>query len=427
MKFSDFGNKFAEHCGIRQLMDDLGEAMLHGHEVMMLGGGNPAYIPEVQQYFRQAMVDILQQGDHFEHLIGDYDAPQGNADFVQALVTLFNSTYGWDLHPGNIAICNGSQHAFFLLFNLFGGLRQGQNRRILLPMTPEYIGYSDQGLSEQLFTARKPTISYGEERFFKYHIDPSQLNVGPDTAAICVSRPTNPTGNVLTNEEILILSELAKKHSLPLIIDNAYGMPFPSIIFNDVTPVWEPHIVLSMSLSKLGLPGVRTGIIIANETIINAITNLNAVLALSIGSFGPTLTCNAISSGEILKLSQQVIRPFYQQRAEQAVSWVDEAMTGYPCQIHQPEGAIFLWLWFPELPISSQTLYERLKQRNVLVIPGHHFFPGLEQNWPHQHECIRITYSQDPQIVKAGIGIISEEIKRAYDEVSADSPSRRSL
>ncbi len=427
MKFSDFGNKFTEHCGIRLLMDDLGDAMHHGEDIMMLGGGNPAYIPEVQQHFRQAMYRILQQGNHFEHMLGDYDAPQGNADFIQALVTLFNRHYNWNLGTENIAISNGSQHAFFLLFNLFGGLRQGQNRRILLPMTPEYIGYSDLGLAEQLFTARKPTIIRGEERFFKYHIDPSQLNVDQNTAAICVSRPTNPTGNVLTNGEIQILSELAKKHSLPLIIDNAYGMPFPSIIFNEVTPVWEPHIVLSMSLSKLGLPGVRTGIIIANETIINTIANLNAVLALSIGSIGPTLACELIQTGEILSLSQEVIRPFYQQRAEQAVRWVDEAMGDCPCLIHQPEGAIFLWLWFPDLPISSQTLYERLKRRNVLVIPGHHFFPGLEEAWQHKHECIRITYSQDPEVVRQGIGIISEEVKCAYDEGSADWPSRRSL
>jgi len=427
MKFSDLGTKFVEHCGIRLLMDDLGAAMHHGQDIMMLGGGNPAYIPAVQQRFRQAMENVLQQKGRFEHMVGDYDAPQGNADFIQALVKLFNHHYHWNLGPENIAISNGSQHAFFLLFNLFGGLREGQNRRILLPMTPEYIGYGDLGLTGEIFTARKPTIVRGECRFFKYHIDPSLLNIEQDTAAICVSRPTNPTGNVLTNQEVQTLSELAKAHGIPLIIDNAYGMPFPSIIFNEVAPLWEPHIILSMSLSKLGLPGVRTGIIIANETVINAITNLNAVLALSIGSFGPTLAGNLIESGEILRLSQEVIRPFYQQRAEQAVDWVDEAMADTPCLIHQPEGAIFLWLWFPELPISSQILYERLKKRNVLVIPGHHFFPGLEEEWQHRHECIRITYSQDPDMVKAGIGIISEEVRKAYDEASVDRPSLRSL
>ncbi len=47
---------------------------------------------------------------------------------------------------------------------------------------------------------------------------------------ICVSRPTNPTGNVITDEELLKLDAL-NQHGIPLVIDNAYGVPFPGIIF----------------------------------------------------------------------------------------------------------------------------------------------------------------------------------------------------
>ncbi|ULQ61231.1 aminotransferase class I/II-fold pyridoxal phosphate-dependent enzyme [Brucepastera parasyntrophica] len=73
---------------------------------------------------------------------------------------------------------------------------------------------------------------------------------------MCVSRPTNPTGNVLTDAEIRELSALAGKYDIPLLIDNAYGMPFPNIIFpetspgNTFAPYWDRHIILSMSLSK---------------------------------------------------------------------------------------------------------------------------------------------------------------------------------
>jgi valine--pyruvate aminotransferase len=90
-------------------------------------------------------------------------------------------------------------------------------------------------------------------------------------------------------------------------------------------------------------------------------------------------------------------------------------MGDLPVRIHQPEGAIFLWLWFEGLPISVQPLYERLKAKNVLVIAGHHFFPGLEEDWKHKHECIRITYSSDSESVHEGIAIIAEEVRRAYD------------
>ena len=126
-------------------------------------------------------------------------------------------------------------------------------------------------------------------------------------------------------------------------------------------------------------------------------------------------TGDMVSSGEVLQISRNLIRPFYRSRAEQAVEWLHTDLSGYPFYVHKPEGAIFLWLWFPDLPISSQGLYRRLKQRGVLVIAGEHFFPGLEGEWRHQHECIRVTYSQDEDSVRAGIRAIAEEVKSAYD------------
>ncbi|WP_164088299.1 aminotransferase class I/II-fold pyridoxal phosphate-dependent enzyme, partial [Stenotrophomonas maltophilia] len=69
-------------------------------------------------------------------------------------------------------------------------------------------------------------------------------------------------------------------HDIPLIIDNAYGVPFPGIIFSQATPHWNDNTILCMSLSKLGLPGARCGIIIANEELITAITNVNGIISL---------------------------------------------------------------------------------------------------------------------------------------------------
>ncbi len=97
------------------------------------------------------------------------------------------------------------------------------------------------------------------------------------------------------------------------------------------------------------------------------------------------------------------------------MGWLKSALAGYPFRIHTPEGAFFLWLWFENLPISSEELYQRLKQRDVLVIAGEHFFPGLAEDWPHSRECIRVSYALDPEIVQRGITIIAEEIKAVYE------------
>jgi len=89
-------------------------------------------------------------------------------------------------------------------------------------------------------------------------------------------------------------------------------------------------------------------------------------------------------------------------------------LDGTDFRVHKPEGAFFLWLWFPGLPITNEELYQRLKKRGVLVVPGHYFFPGLKEDWPHKNECIRVNYSQDDQTFAAGMKIIAEEVKRAY-------------
>ncbi len=173
--------------------------------------------------------------------------------------------------------------------------------------------------------------------------------------------------------------------------------------------------MLCLSLSKLGLPAARTGIIVADESIIEALTAFNATAALAPPSTGPVIVEPLLRSGELARLCRDHLRPHYAAHSAAAVLALREACAGLPLRIHRPEGAFFLWLWFPGLPISSEELYRRLKQRDVLVLSGHHFFPGVEQDTPHRHECLRLSYAQPPESVRAGIAILAEEVRRAYE------------
>jgi valine--pyruvate aminotransferase len=415
MNLSKFGEKFTRRAGITELMDDLGAAMAGG-DMLMLGGGNPAHIPDVQNRFRRRMEEILDEPRGFETMIGNYDGSRGNAAFIEALALMLHETFGWDIGPENIALTNGSQNAFFCLFNLFAGeMPDGSKKKILFPLTPEYIGYADAGLSDDFFTAQRPAIEMLDGGLFKYHVDFNALKIGDDIGAICVSRPTNPTGNVLTDEEILHLDLMAQDKGIPFIIDNAYGTPFPDIIFTDAQPRWNSNTVVCMSLSKFGLPNLRTGIVIAREEIASAIGDINGVMNLAPGGIGARLALDLVRSGEIMKISRDIVQPFYKKKAQDALDLFREELAGISCHIHKPEGAIFLWLWFPGLPCTSAQLYERLKARNTLVIPGHHFFPGLENEyWQHKHECIRVTYAQDDAVVQKGIRVIADEVRKLY-------------
>lgn len=413
MNVSKFGKKIAVQSGIGQLMDDLGAALLED-DVLMLGGGNPAHIPEVERCLRQGMEALLRAGGRFERAVGNYDPPQGNIELIEAVSRLLRERFGWGVGPRNIALTNGSQSAFFILFNLFAGdYEDGTRRKILFPLLPEYIGYCDVGLSLDQFAAQKPRIELLDEHSFKYHIDFDRLRIAADIGAICVSRPTNPTGNVLTNSELERLGNLAQAREVPLILDNAYGVPFPNIVFTDADPLWNENTIVCMSLSKLGLPGVRTGIVIARPEVVEMVARANAVMSLAPGGVGPALVTDLVRSGRVIDLSREVIQPFYRQKMQEVLRQIHASFEGVDYRVHKPEGAFFVWLWFPGLPLTSQQLYERLKQRNVLIVPGHHFFPGLTEPWSHTQECLRISYAQDPKVVAAGLEVIADEVRRA--------------
>ncbi|HBZ16507.1 MAG TPA: valine--pyruvate transaminase [Pantoea sp.] len=414
MSFSQFGDKFTQHSGISRLMEDMGEG-LRTSGTIMLGGGNPAQIPAMNDYFHQLLLQMHQDGKLSEALC-NYDGPRGKALLLEALAKMLREELGWPLTAQNIALTNGSQSAFFYLFNLFAGRRaDGSKKRVLFPLAPEYLGYADAGLEEDLFVSAKPNIELLPEGQFKYHVDFDHLPLNDDIGLICVSRPTNPTGNVITDDELLQLDALAQQHGVPLLIDNAYGVPFPGIIFSEARPLWNPNTILCMSLSKLGLPGARCGIIVADESTIAAIGNMNGIISLAPGSIGPAIANEMIVRGDLLRLSEEVIKPFYQAKVSETIAILRRYLPEDRCLIHKPEGAIFLWLWFRDLPISTETLYQRLKARGVLMVPGHFFFPGLEHEWPHTHQCMRMNYVPDAQKIERAVQILAQELENAFN------------
>jgi valine--pyruvate aminotransferase len=422
-QFSKFGHHLGSGSGIGELMDDLGHALASGGpDMKMLGGGQPARIPEINAVWRRRLEELMEETGGLDRSLTCYDPPRGNPHFLEAIASLFRETFGWNLTSENVAVTAGGQTAFYFLFNLLAGeMPDGTRRRILLPLVPEYIGYANQGNGGELFRAVMPSIEKTGPHEFKYHVDFDKLVVTPDIAAICASRPTNPTGNVLTDDEVARLSAIAKEHGIPLIIDNAYGAPFPGILFADATPFWDEHVILTLSLSKIGLPGTRTGIVIGPPDIIRALGSMSAIAGLSNPSIGQQITLPLIRSGEILKLSDEVVKPFYQGKCKLAREAAFKAFgEDIEWSMHVSEGALFLWFWFPGLAITTKELYERLKKREVLVIPGEYFFFGHDDpDWPHRHECIRVSYAMDEAVVRDGLRIIAEEVRSL--EPSTDS------
>ena len=415
MKFSKFGERFTRVTGTALLMGDLGRAIAEDPSALLLGGGNPGTIPEMVALFQRRLREIADSPDEIQRMMGNYAHPKGELGFRKSLARLLARKYGWPLTADNIGLTAGSQTGFFQLFNMLAGdFADGSRRRILLPMTPEYAGYTDIGLIDDLYVAHRPEIEERTGGFFKYRVNFEALRIDQDIAAVCVSRPTNPTGNIITDGELRQLDAMAKSAGVPLIIDNAYGIPFPRIIFAPAAPLWNENVILCMSLSKLGLPGIRTGIVIARAELIEALGNMTAVQSLTIPSTGAVFVQPWVESGEIEDIGRHVIQPFYQRKMRFACGVLQREFRDVPFRIHSPEGAFFIWLWLPGLPITSEELYRRLKARGVLVMSGHRFFPGLQEPWRHADECLRLSYAQSDGVVEAGLRIIADEVRSLH-------------
>lgn len=421
LEFSDFGKKLCGDSGILQLMDDLGKPLPKNIPSYQFGGGNPASIPEIEKMYRDRMEFILNHGNDFENLIGRYDAPQGRMSFIEDVAKYLSNKYGWKIGPENVGITNGSQSAFFYLFNLFSGTFSSEKKKktIVMPLVPEYIGYADQGLEQNTFVGIPATFTMFDNHTFKYNINfellEEYLENHNNVGALCVSRPTNPTGNVLTNNEIHKLASLAQKYDIPLMIDNAYGLPWPDIIFDEQSiPYWDENVILSMSLSKIGLPSLRTGIIIAEQRIIKALSNLNAIVALASGSVGQAIAGTLIKDGSLIEAAKKYVKPFYFKKSFFAQEMIHKYFANCPYSIHKSEGSIFLWLYFEDLAISTKEFYHKLKEKGVIVVPGEYFFFGNAtdnflpkvQEHPHYSKCIRMNYSRPEKEVDEGLKLM---------------------
>ena len=405
-----------------RLMNDIAEAFSSGRPVYMLGGGNPGRVAAVGECFTREFLRFLEGGD-FAALIGNYSSPQGEGKIREALCSIMNRHYGWSIEPANVALTNGSQSLYYgLLKFLSGDGGPGEVRPILFPKAPEYIGYLEL-ISERASRAARPNIELIGDQLFKYHLDFAAIEAVADRceagiSAICVSSPNNPSGDVVPLADMRKLDDFARSRGVPLIIDNAYGAPFPSLIYNGgpTEPYYSDNSILTMSLSKVGAAGLRTGFVVAGADTIRQVAEYNAIQCLAPGSMAMPLA-DLISSGGLSQLAIEEIRPFYQRKRDLCSDLLQREFTGYPVRWHKPEGAFFMWIWFQHLPIAATELYQQLKKRDVIIVPGGHFqpaSPGSEQQ--HCNQCIRLSYSTSNESeLSAGIAILAEEVRRLYD------------
>ncbi|MDH6102295.1 valine--pyruvate transaminase [Chrysosporum ovalisporum ANA283AFssAo] len=417
---TQIGAQMSNLTGVRAIMKDIIETLQAGvgQEFMNLSAGNPLILPEVEQLWRHCTAELLASSEYGE-VVCRYGSSQGYAPLIEALANDFNKRYGLNLKSSNILITPGSQSLYFYAANAFGGFtNNGELKEIVLPLSPDYTGYGGVCLVPQALKAYKPTLDIDAAAHrFKYRPDFSQLSITESTGCVIFSRPCNPTGNVLSDDEVRKIAALATPYNVPVLIDSAYAPPFPALNFTEMTPVFGENILHCMSLSKVGLPGERIGVAICDESMIQVLECFQTNLCIHPSRYGQAIAAIAINSGALAHIAAEVIRPFYQQKFAVLENTLDAAMPkDLPWFLHRGEGAIFAWLWLQDLPITDWELYQKLKQVGVIVVPGSTFFPGLREEWHHKHQCLRISLTgTDEEIVK-GMKRLAQVTEQVYQQ-----------
>jgi valine--pyruvate aminotransferase len=404
----------ASLSGLRLIMDDIAviTGSGSGRTWLNLGVGNPAAIPEVMEAWRRMTAEALSAS--FTDVSCRYGPSRGLPELVETVAGYFNRRYGWDVGPRNVVVGHGSQMLCFIAAALFTGPGANRDTRLVLPMVPDYTGYQGLSLAPGAIRGVDPLVRLQDDRSFRYLFDFPVLESLTDVGLMLLSSPSNPAGRVASGEEIERLIAAAGGYDVPLVVDNAYGAPFPGIGGPSMAPVWDERVINVFSVSKAGLPGERLGFAIGAERYIDPIVSFMSNSALHAPQLVQSMLAHALRTEALDTLVASVIAPFYAERRKFAESLLAATFpSDVDWHLHAAEGGIFCWVWVDEEWFDDLRLYETLKDRGVFVVPGRYFFTDADHGGDagrHSRRCFRISITPDPDTIAAGIAVIASAL-----------------
>jgi valine--pyruvate aminotransferase len=424
VKLSLIGNKMSSMSGLRSIMEDIATstAQSGGARWLNLSIGNPAPIPEVIAMWQGLTEQALVSG--FAEASCQYGPSRGVPPLVRALADYFNQRYAWGIGAENIIVGPGSQMLCFIAAALYAGPSASGRTQIVLPMLPDYTGYQSLCMNPGGITGIDSVVEKEDGRYFRYAFDQEAVERHDNMGMMLLSSPSNPTGRCVDASELARLISVVERRDVPLILDHAYGEPFPRIGQTLTPPGFHPNVINCFSLSKAGLPGERVGFAIGHERYITPMVSFLANSALHASRLAQTAIAVGLDSGEIDRLVSSVIKPFYAVRWQMAEKLLHDTMPStVNWRLYSSEGGMFCWVWIDEDWFDDLTLYQRLKLRHVFVAPGRNFFtdvPHHLRRGSHSTQCFRITLTAPEEVLAKGIRRISETV--AELRAAGDAP-----
>lgn len=337
----------------------------------------------------EAGISALQNGyTHYTPASGIMEAREAVAGFV-------SRTLKTDVDPTDVVIVPGSKNV--LLFTLFACVEPGDE--VILP-DPGYPAYASQ---VRFIGAVPKLVTLREETGFRMDLDQLASLVTPKTRMLIINTPQNPTGGILTEEDVKFVCELAHKHDLLVVSDEIYSQLVYG--FHHVSPLSQPGMrertVLMDGLSKsYAMTGWRLGYAVAPQALAAKLDQLMINSSSCAAAFTQMAAVEALSAPESEHAVHRMVKVF-ERRRDLVVDGLN-AIPGVRCA--KPQGSFYAFPNIQGTGFDERELADRLlTEAGVAVLPGSAFGAAGK-------DYIRLAYTQSEDELRLGLKLIADFI-----------------
>ncbi len=298
-----------------------------------------------------------------------YSNGQGEPTVLGALSDYYGSKLGRSISRQRFLCLPGTQTALYLAFIA-----------LLEPGCEVILGDPMYATYEALIRASGATpvpVALRPEAGFRLQVDDVARQIGPATRALFLNTPHNPTGAILTQEDLDALCDLAVRHDLWVISDEVYQeLTHGEALFNSAlaNPTFEDRVIVASSISKShAAPGFRSGWLCGPEEFCRRALPVSETMLFGSQPFIADMTAEA------LRASPEVARNMAARMARRA-QIIHSRLDGVAgMRVHLPEAGMFALLDIRALSCDSQSFaLGLLETTGVAVMPGASFGAALE-------------------------------------------------
>jgi aspartate aminotransferase len=367
-----------------------------GIEVIDFGAGEPDF--DTPDHIKEAAITALKQGKT------KYTPVGGTADLKEAIIAKLQRDNGLTYSMQEVTANCGGKHT---LFNAFHALF-GEGDEVLIP-APYWVSYSDM----VILTGGQPKLLVtSEETGFKITAAQLEAAIGPQSKALLLNSPSNPTGAAYTEDELRKIAEVVERSNLIVISDDVYekflydSPRCPHLL--SLKPHLRDRVLIANSVSKTyAMTGWRLGYAAGPKEVISAIETLQSQSTSNPNSIAQAAAAAALTSSQE---SVGIMAKEFKKRRDYVVQRL-RAMPGITCTL--PEGAFYVFprvsnyfgaQWQDKTISSAMDLsIYLLQEAKVALVAGEGF---------GSTDHVRISYATSMENLKKGLDQIETALKR---------------